>query len=238
MLVEPAFDPQRAQSDRALVCALTARLALKPDPAGGTPTPDGNSLALRSVLEGVSGDDIDTARQTAILKAVWGRLDQASQLHPLITVGPDSLRLGADRFGLTTQVSPEALGALDQVARGYRALIDLGTTAWWGRLLARPDIRIQSALPDNEYGLPQALLIGRGATGPTGRDRTLWVTDTRLGVDHVVTRLAATGLVARPLIAAGGLKLMMLTGYVQAQDGRLDQAPGDLKGVIGWAPVF
>jgi hypothetical protein len=40
------------------------------------------------------------------------------------------------------------------------------------------------------------------------------------------------------LIAAGGLKLFMLAGYVQAEDGRLASAPGSLSGVIGAAPQF
>ena len=40
------------------------------------------------------------------------------------------------------------------------------------------------------------------------------------------------------LIAAGGLKLFMLAGYVQAEDGRLASAPGSLSGVIGAAPIF
>ena len=35
-----------------------------------------------------------------------------------------------------------------------------------------------------------------------------------------------------------GLKLFMLAGYVQSEDGRLIDAPGSLKGVIGAAPVF
>jgi hypothetical protein len=34
------------------------------------------------------------------------------------------------------------------------------------------------------------------------------------------------------------LKLFVLTGYVQAEDIRLDGAPGGLTGVIGAAPVF
>ena len=41
-----------------------------------------------------------------------------------------------------------------------------------------------------------------------------------------------------PLTAGGGLKLFVLTGYVQAEDGRLIDAPGQMSGVIGAAPVY
>ena len=50
--------------------------------------------------------------------------------------------------------------------------------------------------------------------------------------------LGEAGLIADPLAAAGGLKLFVLTGYVQADDGRLKTAPGRLNGVIGAAPIF
>ena len=38
-------------------------------------------------------------------------------------------------------------------------------------------------------------------------------------------------------LAAGGLKLFTLAGFVQREDERLHQAPGELKGVIGAASM-
>ncbi|MDI6625345.1 MAG: hypothetical protein QME55_11495, partial [Brevundimonas sp.] len=87
-------------------------------------------------------------------------------------------------------------------------------------------------------GLPRALLVQPADTGPTGDDRTFWVTDSPLADARIVRRLGDAGLAADPLITAGGLKLFALAGYVQADDGRLNDAPGSLHGVIGAAPVF
>jgi len=87
-------------------------------------------------------------------------------------------------------------------------------------------------------GLPRALLVQAAEPGPTGDDRTYWVTDSPWTDVRIVGRLGEAGLAAEPLIAAGGLKLFALAGYVQADDGRLNGAPGDLSGVIGAAPVF
>jgi hypothetical protein len=81
-------------------------------------------------------------------------------------------------------------------------------------------------------------MVAAAATAPTGDDRTFWTTDSRLPDADIVERLSGAGLAAEPLAAAGGLKLFMLAGYVQAEDGRLANAPGDLSGVIGAAPLF
>ena len=48
----------------------------------------------------------------------------------------------------------------------------------------------------------------------------------------------AISLFAVTIKPSGGLKLFALAGYVQADDGRLGEAPGSLTGVIGAAPVF
>ena len=52
--------------------------------------------------------------------------------------------------------------------------------------------------------------------------------------------MVATGgsVVGSTSTGGGGLMLFVLTGYVQAEDIRLDGAPGGLTGVIGAAPVF
>jgi hypothetical protein len=82
------------------------------------------------------------------------------------------------------------------------------------------------------------LVIQRASAGPTGGDRTFWATDSGWTTARIVEALGGAGLAADPLIAAGGLKLFVLAGYVQAEDGRLKGAPGRLSGVIGAAPVF
>jgi hypothetical protein len=110
--------------------------------------------------------------------------------------------------------------------------------AWWGRLLAEPTLRVVGALPDDRRGLPRALMIQRASPGPTGDDRTFWATDSQTSDARIIGTLGAAGLAADLLIAAGGLKLFMLAGYVQAEDGRLASAPGSLSGVIGAAPLF
>jgi hypothetical protein len=105
-------------------------------------------------------------------------------------------------------------------------------------LLAEPTLSVVAALSDDRHGLPRALMVQRAQPGPTGDDRTFWATDSKGTDARIVETLGAAGLAASPLIAAGGLKLFMLAGYVQAEDGRLASAPGSLSGVIGAAPQF
>ena len=167
-----------------------------------------------------------------------GRIDAASGT-PLVVWGTASQTLAADRFGLTARAAAEPEQALAAVRDGSRALMDLTPgKAWWGRLLAEPGLRVVAALPDDRHGLPRALLLQRTEPGPTGDDRTFWATDSQAPDARIIGTLAAAGLAASPLIAAGGLKLFMLAGYVQAEDGRLASAPGSLSGVIGAAPQF
>ena len=227
MLTEPPEDPARLAQDRALAAAVRARLA-----GGPRPGPDGDAVALRETLAGL------TPAEAAAVRSVLGRVD-AAHGAPLIVWGPASQVLAADRFGLVARVAAKPEAALAAARDGARALMDLtGASAWWGRLLAEPELRVTAALPDHGAGHPRALMIQRALSGPTGDDRTFWVTDSPLPEARIVAALAEAGLAAEPLIAAGGLKLFVLAGYVQAGDGRLSDAPGSLKGVIGAAPVF
>ncbi|HYC75137.1 hypothetical protein [Brevundimonas sp.] len=227
MLVEPPEDPARLAQDRALVEAVRARLA-----GGPRATPDAEAIALRTLLKGLS------PAEAAAVRSVLGRID-AAHGAPLIVWGPASQVLAADRYGLVARMAGKPEAALAAAREGGRALMDLTpTSAWWGRLLAEPELRVVAALPDHGAGLPRALMVRKAEIGPTGDDRTFWVTDSPLAAGRIVSGLGASGLAASPLIEAGGLKLFALAGYVQAQDGRLSDAPGSLHGVIGAAPVF
>lgn len=197
------------------------------------PSGDGEATAdLRRTLTALPRD------QKVAIMAVLGRLDRTAS-GPLQVHGGLSALLAADRFGLGFERVAKAEDGLKQAAGGARVLMDLaGVTAWWGRLLALPEVRVIGALPDDAARLPQALMIGRSHPEPTGDDRTFWVTDSPLPEARLVEILGLNGLAAAPLIATGGLKLMMIAGYVQADDGRLDGLPGTLTGVIGAAPTF
>jgi len=227
MLVEPEADDERLALDRAVAEAVRLRIAVGP-----RPTPDADAIALRNLLTGLS------PASTAAVQAVLGRIDAATGA-PLVVWGPASQTLAADRFGLTFRTAAEPEQALAAVRDGARALMDLTPgKAWWGRLLAEPALRVVAALPDDRHSLPRALMVQRTEPGPTGDDRTFWATDSKASDSRIVETLGAAGLAASPLIAAGGLKLFVLAGYVQAEDGRLASAPGGLSGVIGAAPLF
>lgn len=226
LLDEPQADERRLALDRAVVEAVRARVA-----AGPRDRVDAAAMALRRLLS-------ETAPIEAnVLRATWGRIEAATR-PALVVCGGLAQVLAADRFGLGVRPLPVE-DALKAAETGSRALLDLSPDRpWWGRLLARPDVRIVAALPDDRRARPQALLASREISGPTGDDRSFWVTDSGLSDVRIVAALADAGLIADPLAAAGGLKLFMLAGYVQAEDGRLSDAPGRLTGVIGAAPVF
>lgn len=227
MLIEPEADAERLALDHAVAEAVQRRLA-----AGPRPTPDADAIAQRALLTGLS------TAQAAAVRAVLGRIDAAAGA-PLVVWGSASQTLAADRFGLTARSTAEPEQALAAVRDGSRALIDLTSgKAWWGRLLAEPALRVVAALPDDRHGLPRALMLQQAQSGPTGDDRTFWATDSKAPDARIIETLGTAGLAASPLIAAGGLKLFMLAGYVQAEDGRLASAPGSLSGVIGAAPQF
>jgi hypothetical protein len=222
MLTEPQDDPERTAADEALLAALSARLALT------ATTPDAEALALRRLLARVP-------EQAEAIKTLWGRMDGT----PLHVHGHEAALLAADRHGLGFTVHETAEKALAAIGADGSALIALpGVTAWWGRLLARPHLRVTGALPDDAARAPRALRVSTATPGPTGADRTFWVTDAPQGDHAILTALSANGLAGTPLHQAGGLKLFLLAGYVQPEDPRLTGLPGALTGVIGAAPVF
>lgn len=226
MLVEPPEDAERLALDRTLIAAARARVA-----AGARGSADADAIALREILR-----DVPLSERPA-LRAVLGRIEAAT--GPALAVcGPLSQVLAADRWGLIGCPVAEPDQALLTARQGGRALIDLGPRPWWGKLLALPMLKIVAALPDDAAGSPRALLVSTEAPGPTGDDRTFWVTDSPASDARIVAALGEAGLIAASLAAGGGLKLFVLTGYVQAEDGRLTKAPGQMSGVIGAAPVY
>ncbi|KAK0349437.1 hypothetical protein LTR94_033133, partial [Friedmanniomyces endolithicus] len=148
-----------------LIEALRARLG-----AGGRDRPDASALALRKRLLGAS------PQERCLLMSAWGRIEAA--LGPSLAVsGGFAQVLAADRYGLGGEPCT-AQEALKAAGEGRPALIDLTSDhVWWGRLLALPELRIVAALPDDRFKRPQAFLIRREASGPTGEDRSFWVTD-------------------------------------------------------------
>lgn len=228
MLIEPEMDAATGTLDRALAEALAARMA-----AGARPGPDAESLALRDLLATATDH-----RSVQMLHAVWGRI--VAVTGPVVfAAGAAATLLAADRHGLPIRTLADADAGLAEAARGARVVIDIdGPRPWWGKLLARPDLRIVAALPDDRFGRPRAVTVSQETPGPTGEDRTFWVTDSRLADTAILDALGQIGFQGQALVSAGGLKLFMLAGYVQAEDGRLTTAPGSLKGVIGAAPVY
>ena len=226
LLDEPETNEALLALDRALVEAVRARVA-----AGPRDRADASAIVLRQLLDGAS------PAEAAAVKAVWGRVEVATG-PALVVCGGLAQALAVDRYGLGSRPM-SADEALKAVEAGARAVIDLTPDRpWWGRLLARPELKIVAALPDDRRGRPQAFVVSRETSGPTGDDRSFWVTDSGWSETKIVEALGEAGLVADPLAAAGGLKLFVLTGYVQAEDGRLKTAPGRLNGVIGAAPIF
>ncbi|AYG94896.1 hypothetical protein D8I30_06650 [Brevundimonas naejangsanensis] len=226
MLTEPPADEERLALEQAVAVAARARLA-----AGGRGSLDGDAIALRAVLGGMG------PAEKAAVRAVLGRLEAAAG-RPLVACGALAQVLAADRWGLAARPLAEADQALTAAREGARALIDLSTRPWWGRLLALPMLKVIAALPDDAAGSPRALMVSTETPGPTGDDRTFWVTDSAWPDARIVEALGQAGLAAEFLAGGGGLKLFVLTGYVQAEDPRLAGAPGGLTGVIGAAPVF
>ncbi|KDP92700.1 hypothetical protein ER13_09010, partial [Brevundimonas sp. EAKA] len=149
--------------DQAVAAAVRARVA-----AGMADRFDASVIVLRGLLA-----DAGPA-EAAALKAVWGRIEVAA--GPALTAsGGMAQILAADRYGLGVRpLSADA--ALKAVEGGGRALIDLSSDRpWWGRLLARPDLRIGAARPDGRGARPQAGLVSKAVSGPTGGHRSFWV---------------------------------------------------------------
>jgi chorismate mutase len=201
---------------------LLRRLLAKPREAA-SPT-----LIVRLWRELISGS---LATQGPFHLAVWGGRDPAR-----------TVEFARARFG--------AAPALKQVARAEDALAAARTpggvavcalgpdTAWWGRLLAEPHLKVFATLPClTAWGPLTALAAAEVDVQPTGNDQTFWVSDAPQGAADIIEALSRDGVAADLMSEAGGLRLFALAGFYQSGDPRLARAPGQLTGIIGAAPM-
>jgi len=163
--------------------------------------------------------------------AVWGGRDPGR-----------TMELARMRFGAAPPIRQvakpeEALAAAR--SRGGVAVAALAPdSAWWGRLLAEPRLKIFTTLPClTAWGPLAALGVAEVEVEPTGDDRTFWITDAPQAASAIIEALGHDGVAATLMQEAGGLKLFVLSGFYQAEDPRLARAPGRLSGVIGAAPA-
>ena len=162
--------------------------------------------------------------------AVWGGRDPGR-----------AVELARLRFGAAPPLhqvgKPEDALAAARTPGGVAIAALSPDSAWWGRLLAEPKLKVFAALPClDAWGPLSALAVGEVAVEPSGDDRTFWVTDAAQTAAAVEEALSRDGVAATLVTEAGGLKLFMLAGFFQADDERLARAPGGLSGVIGAAP--
>jgi chorismate mutase len=163
--------------------------------------------------------------------AVWGGRDPAR-----------TGELARLRFGSAPPMRhvarPEEAIAAAKTGGGVAICALAPDSAWWGRLLAEPRLKIFAALPClSAWGPMSALAAAEVEVEPTGADCTFWVTDAEEPAQAVVAKLSHDGVAATALVESGGLKLFVLPGFYQADDPRLARAPGRLSGVIGAAPA-
>jgi len=161
---------------------------------------------------------------------VWGGKDPAR-----------AAELARLRFGAAPPL--RNLARPEDALTGARALGGVAVcaltadNAWWGRLLAEPQLKVFAALPClAAWGPMAALAVAQVEVEPTGDDRTFWVTDAPQPGPAIEEALSRDGVAATLLVQTGGLKLFVLAGYYQPHDPRLARAPGRLSGVIGAAP--
>lgn len=163
--------------------------------------------------------------------SVWGGRDPAR-----------AAELARQRFGggptmkLVEKPEDAIAGALRLGGVGVLALVP--DSAWWGRLLAQPRLKVFAALPClAAWGPTAALAVSEVEVDPTGGDNTFWVTDAGGPAQAIEDHFSRDGVAATLIAEAGGLRLFALSGFYQPQDDRIARAPGRLSGVIGAAPA-
>jgi chorismate mutase len=230
--------------------ASLARIVAQAKAAAG----DGDRFGLRPAREAAILRRLIGAERAAASPALVVRIWRELIGDSLAGQGPFHIAVWGGRdAGRTVELARHRFGAappLRQVARpedavaqaktpGGVAVCALGSdSAWWGRLLAEPQLKVFAALPClAAWGPMSALAVAAVDVEPTGDDRTFWVTDAPEPAAAVLDALSRDGVAADVVAESGGLKLLMLAGYYQPNDERLARAPGRLTGVIGAAPA-
>lgn len=191
------------------------------------PHGDATAAVIVSVWREMMADSL--ARQGPFALTAWGGKDLARILE-----------MTRQRFGVTPPLGvaakPEEALAGARQPGGVAVLALTPDSAWWGRLLAEPRLKVFAALPDLQaWGPTGALAVAEVEVEPSGGDQTFWVTDAPGSVAAIENALSNTDVAGALVAQAGRLKLFSLAGYFQADDARLLRAPGGLKGVIGAA---
>lgn len=214
---------------------------------------DGGKFALRPGREAAILRRLIAAERTAASPSLIARIWRELIGDSLSVQGPFHLTVwGARDPGRAVELARHRFGAappLRQVAKPEDALAGAKTpggvaicaltpdNAWWGRLLAEPQLQVFAALPClAAWGPMSALAVAAVDVEPTGDDRTFWVTDAAGSAATIEDALSRDGVAADLAVEAGGLKLFVLAGFYQRDDARLARAPGRLNGVIGAAP--
>mgnify|MGYP002336230000 CR=1 FL=1 len=230
--------------------AALARVVAAAKQAAG----DGDRFGLRpareaAILRRLIGAE-RAAASPALIVRIWRELigDSLSVQGPFrlsVWGGKDASRaveLARLRFGaappLATLAKPEDAIAQARANGGVAVCALTPDSAWWGRLLAEPQVKVFAALPClGAWGPMSALAVAAVDVEPTGDDRTFWVTDAPDTAAAIEAALSRDGVAADLAVEAGGLKLFTLAGFYQRDDERLARAPGRLSGVIGAAPA-
>jgi len=253
----PSLDEVRARIDAVdaellrlideragLASAVAAAKAAAGDAGRFGLRPGREAMLLRKLLAKPRG-----SASASLVVRIWRELMGASlaaqgPFHLAVWGGRDPARaaeLARLRFGaapaLRSLPKPEDVLASAKTLGGVAVLALTPDSAWWGRLLAEPQLKVFAALPClAAWGPMSALAVAEVEVEPTGDDRTFWVTDAAEPGPAIEEALSRDGVAATLLLASGGLKLFVLAGYYQANDARLARAPGRLSGVIGAAP--
>ncbi len=215
---------------------------------------DGHKFALRPAREAAILRRLIAAERVAASPSLVTRVWREMIGDSLSVQGPFHLNVWGGRDpGRAVELARQRFGAappLRQLAKAEEALAQARTpggvaicaltpdSAWWGRMLAEPQLQVFAALPClAAWGPMSALAVAAVDVEPTGDDRTFWVTDASGSAASIEEALGRDGVAADLVAEAGGLKLFMLAGFYQRHDERLARAPGRLSGVIGAAPA-
>ncbi len=237
-----ALVEERAGLAKAVVAAKAAQA---PGPAAFGLRPAREAQVLRRLLA-MPHASADSTTIVSIWRQLIGEsLSLQGPFHVSAWGGEDLARaveLARLRFGAAPSLD-YAKTAEDAIAAartlGGVGVISLAPgSAWWGRLLAEPKVRVFAALPClKAWGPMSALAVSEAPIEPSGSDDTFWVTDAAGPPESIVEALGHDGVAACQVQASGGLRLFKLAGFYQPDDARLARAPGRLAGVIGAAPT-